>query len=666
VSLRRTVRWVVALIAIIVGVLLVWVTVRFFLAYFSDKSQVNEATYLGTVVGCIGLLVVDFQVFSWLRRRESPESTATQLRAKTGAEIDRRLDDMSRTAEDITLTYRLSSSGQRANLNELIDALIKRSGRVVLTGQPGVGKSYTALQLAAALIRRDPSIVPLVIPLSRWTGTDEPTDRIARFLETEFNVVTPTAHELLRTDRVIPVFDGLDELCAEESAVEPAAELLAALIDWRILGTRVTFFLTCRRSTWDRINDQLTSHYSLAVFSIMAVNRDQARQYLTRSMGGADQTRPADELIRSLQQKGNDFLLTSPWQLSLMAEIASSQLNQSGQISAADLEWITNLATVDNLIAHYVESWNSRNRWAFTRIRQALDYWWLSNYARYLENNRIQSRVIAGRVLPARDLVLHRLWPAAGDRSPRIVDLMMCVTLSVPGFYWASLFLWSHGLPARIVLIVFGVVWTSLLVRTSTKPWVRPAMPKWSRLNDPKFFLRQLGAAVLIGVAAWLIVGPIAATVCFVTAWLAIGLTVGFGQTLATDVQPKVVGPLGILRRERQVSRFSAAVVFPVLAAGFSSTWGVGFGIGAALVYCLVVGETVACALWRRYLAMIIASVFRLPPAPARCLKRMHALGHVRIAGISYQFRHDDVLRYFAQRDGLRARTIWNRRRSST
>jgi hypothetical protein len=633
---------------------LVLVTVRFFLAYFSDKSKVDEATYLGTVVGCIGLLVVVFQVFVWLRRRDSPESTAAQLRAKTGTELGRRLDDMRRTAEDIALTYRLSSTGRRANLEGLIDALIKQPGRVVLTGQPGVGKSYTALQVAASLIRQDPSIVPLVIPLSRWTEGDEPTDRLVRFLEAEFNVALPSANELIQTGKLLPIFDGLDELCGEETAADPAAELLAKLINWRSAGSRVAFFLTCRRDTWDRISDELTGNHSLAVFSIMAVNRDEARQYLARSVNGTDQIGPVDELMQSLQRKGHAYLLTSPWQLSLMAEIIGDQLNQSGQIAAVDLERITDLASVDNLIAYHVESSDTKKRWVFTRVRQALDYWWLSNYAKYLETNRVQSRAVAGRVLPGRDLVLHRLWPVAGNRSPRIVDLLMCVILSLPGLYWADSYLWNRGLLARIALIVFGVLWASLLVRTSTKPWVRSAVPNWSRLTDPAFFLRQLGAAVLIGMAAWLIVGPIAAAVCFVTAWLVIGLTVGFGQTLASDVQPKVVGPLGVLRRERQVSRFSAAAMFPVLAAGFSITWGARFGIGAAVVYCLMVGETVACALWRRYLAMIIASAFRLPLAPAHCLKRMHALGHLRIAGMSYQFRHDDILRYFAQRSGLR------------
>ena len=279
------------------------------------------------------------------------------------------------------------------------------------------------------------------------------------------------------------------------------------------------------------------------------------------------------------------------------------------------------MASVDNLIAYQVESSNIAKTWMFTRIRRALDYWWLSNYAKYLETNRVQSRAIAGRVLPARDLC-SRLWPVASDRSSRIVDLLMCVILSLPGWFWLESYLWSRSLLARIALIVFAVLWASLLVRTSTKPWVRSAVPNWSRLTDPTFFLRQLGAAVLIGVAAWLIIGPIAATVCFVTAWLVIRLTVGFGQTLAADVQPKVVGPLGVLRRERQVSRFSAAVMFPVLAAGFSVTWGLDLVLEPHSS-SLVVGETAGSALWRRYLAMKIPSKFRLPLAPAHCLKRM-------------------------------------------
>lgn len=661
-NLRRTARWIAVLTGVLVGVLLVCVTFGFVPDYISDKTPVDKATYLGTIVGSISLLVVIIQLIASARRGGGPDSTAAQLRAKAGTELDRRLGDMRRTAEDITLTYRLSADGQEISLDDLIDVLSNQAGRVILTGPPGVGKTYTTLQVAAALIRRDSSTIPLVVPLSRWTEIIAITDGLSRFLETEFNVPAPAAKELVETGKILPIFDGLDELHTEEVPVEAAAEFLARLIDWRIIGSRPPFLVACRRSAWHQISPDLTSHHTLTAFSIMAVGRSESYQYLVRSISRASQTSVVDELVRSIQQKGHGYLLTRPWQLSLIAEIINDLANRSKSISAAEIGEVADLASVDNLIAYYVESARSKSTRWFTKIQRTFDYWWLSSYAKYLvgnqlkyvEANHLGTQADADPNLLTRDLVLHRLWPVAGDRAPRLVDLMMCIVLSAPGFYWAQIFLWHRGIPARILLTIFGLIWVSLLGRTSTKRWVRPAMPNWSRLTDPKFFLPQLGAAMVIGSAAWFIVNPISGAVCFISAWLAIGLTVGFGQTLATDAQPKVVGPLGILRRERQVSRFSAAVVFPVLAAGFSVTWGIRFGIWAALAYCLVVGETVACALWRRYLAMIISSLFRLPPDPAHCLQRMHTLGHLRIAGISYQFRHDDVLRYFAQRNGLR------------
>lgn len=647
-NLRRTVLWAAGLVVTAAGVLLVSVTAGFVPDYLSDKSHADKATFLGTIVGVVGLLVIMLQFLGWLRRRGGTDSVASRLRFRLGKELDRRLDDMRRTSEDIALTYWAFASGEKTNLIGLIDILLSQSGRVILTGQPGVGKSYTALQVAAALIRRDSAIVPVVVPLSRWTGAEDPTGRLKSFLMTEFNVAAATADELIQAGTVVPIFDGLDEL-GSATGIE---ELLKNLIDWRVLGSRASFFLTSLRSTWDGIDADLVSHHSLAVYSILAIDRRESSQYITYSLGSG-RSGMVNELMTSLQVKGHGDLLATSFPLSLVAEIFAGLVNRPSGMSPEEMEQVTDLVTIDNLIAYYVES-TRRSSGKIVRLRRALDYWWLSRYARYLEANQLKDQPADIDYLLTRDLVLHRLWPVAGDRLPRIVDLGMCVILSIPGFYWLEVFLWHRGLLARTLLVIFGMSYVSLLVRTSTKRWVRPASPDWGRLTNPRFFLRQLGAAILIGVAAGLILNPVAGAVCFASAWLVIGLTVGFGQTIASDTQPTIVGPRGVLRRERHVSLYSAAAVFPLLAAGFTSTWGFKIGVLAALVYCVVVGGTVACALWRRYLAMIISSLFMLPPDPARFLERMHKLGHLRIAGVSYQFRHDSFRRYFAQRAGLR------------
>jgi hypothetical protein len=145
---------------------------------------------------------------------------------------------------------------------------------------------------------------------------------------------------------------------------------------------------------------------------------------------------------------------------------------------------------------------------------------------------------------------------------------------------------------------------------------VRPAVFDRGRLAQPKTYLLQTGAAIIIGVVAAFVFSALAGFLCFVSAWFAIGLTVGFGQTLTTDSRAKVNGPYEILRHEHRISDASALAVFPVLALGFTHTFGIKLGLILAAVYCLIVGETVASALWRRYLAMILPRPIWLPPFP--------------------------------------------------
>jgi hypothetical protein len=650
----RVLRWAGGILAVLLGVFILALTAWFVPAYFADPSLSNRSGYLGTILGAVSLLVVLVQFLRGLGQHERPRDLAERLHAEIRDDLVRRLSHMRRTSEDISLAYRSAARHTEVGLPQLVEALLHERARVVLVGHPGRGKSYSALLIALAVIRTAPQVVPLVVPLSRWTRDEDIVEWLSRFVATEFNVSRGSARDLIGSGSVLPLFDGLDELCAQESAVEPAERFLERLVEWRLQGNRPPYLLTCRRVTWNAISRTLRDHHALGAYAIQPVRYADATTYLSRSLGRTDAFRPAVDLAGSLRAGGRESLLSSPWQLSLVAEVARNRMDAGANGPGRDLVSVAESADAASLVARYVESAGTVDGPVAARLRNVLDLWWLSNYAKYLERNRSEQTVVAGRPLPARDLVLHRLWPAAGRKGPLLVDFAMCVLLSAPGVIWAFLFVWDLGWIARGTLLAGAVIWSALLARTSTKPWVRAATPDWSRLTDPKFFLRQMGAALVIGAAAWAVLGPWVALISFVTAWLAIGLTVGFGQTLAADTRPEVVGPLGILRRERTVSRLSAAVVFPALAWGFSQTWGPRVGIALALGYCILVGETVACALWRRYLAMIVGSALRLPPAPARCLQRMCALGFLRVAGISYQFRHDDILRHFAYRHDAR------------
>ncbi len=72
-------------------------------------------------MGVVGLLIFIVQFLGWLRRRGTAQSVAARLRIRLGKDLNKRLNDMRRTSEDIGLTYWSFDSGEKTDLDGLID-----------------------------------------------------------------------------------------------------------------------------------------------------------------------------------------------------------------------------------------------------------------------------------------------------------------------------------------------------------------------------------------------------------------------------------------------------------------------------------------------------------------------------------------------------------------
>jgi predicted NACHT family NTPase len=243
-------RWVGGVLAVLLGVVVLVLTAQFVPAYLADGSLTNKAGYLGTILGAVSFLIVLVQFVRWLGRRERPQALAERLQAEIRGDLVRRLDHMRRTSESISLTYRSAVRRSEVTLEALAGAL-HEGARVVLAGHPGRGKSYSVLQIALDVIRNDQTLVPLVVPLSRWTENEDIVGWLSRFITTEFKISGSSARELIESGRVLTLFDGLDELCENQTAVEPAERFLERLVEWQLQGDWAPFLLTCRRDTWN-------------------------------------------------------------------------------------------------------------------------------------------------------------------------------------------------------------------------------------------------------------------------------------------------------------------------------------------------------------------------------------------------------------------------------
>jgi hypothetical protein len=173
---------------------------------------------------------------------------------------------------------RIDLSGRADTLRACFDKV--PSGRLLLLGQPGSGKSIMALRLARDLAtdRTAEGPVPVLLSISSW-GPDTPFHdwlvvRIASRYP-RLGAAHPRWEEVLRdlveTDLILPILDGLDE--ASEEHATRCLEELNKLPTQRLV-------LTCRTATYERHLAQGEKLRGAAVIEIEPLDPAKVADYL--------------------------------------------------------------------------------------------------------------------------------------------------------------------------------------------------------------------------------------------------------------------------------------------------------------------------------------------------------------------------------------------------
>jgi DNA replication protein DnaC len=101
----------------------------------------------------------------------------------------------------------------QSSLENLFD---RHRGRLLIIGDPGSGKTSLLLQLADALLRRRENRVPVILNLSTWKKTHKTLNQwLFETVPTAAAVSKAMGKSLVLEDRLLPFFDGLDEVAAE-------------------------------------------------------------------------------------------------------------------------------------------------------------------------------------------------------------------------------------------------------------------------------------------------------------------------------------------------------------------------------------------------------------------------------------------------------------------
>lgn len=645
----------------------------------------------------IGIVALALGVMGWRQgalahRRDSSDVTAVAARLavrvrRDETEARRQLLDRQDRAIDVRFdlvpapAHDAERASRTGTLEEVVD-YYRRLGRrrLVITGEPGSGKTVLAIQLALGLLHKRAQDEPIPVRMSaavldmRSPYESAVRDALRRHLQQVYRLSRVEADELVDAGMVVPVLDGLDEMDATDTPgpASRAARTIRACNAYLDGVHKASVIVTCRTGHYQALESSRVWVHDAARVQIRPVGLPAARAFLVRRAIDQHRWRPVLDVMR----RGNRPLataLSTPWRLMLAATVYEGG-PETGAPRRDPQDLISPVLDTedkirDHLLGLFIPAVTAMHsdRYPVEHVHR-----WLSVLAAHLNTNTPTAarapRVVNGHTLSGTDLFLDELWPLAGNRLPRAIATGL-LSLSL-----LAITTWTvHLLPIRAVwpdilgIVAFAPV-AAVLVAHSWTIWPMTRRHDFRRLRT-RAGRRQLATSLALGLASGIAVevagrllfglGPVPA------GGLAFGLFcgIGFGLPFALTFDAADEHPT-LYPRRVPVANLVFGMEFG-LAAGLALGLAVGvtFGGGLALAAGFgtgLIGGCIAGLPGLRYIGLVLCTrrwnTNWLPWRLGVFLDWSYRAGLLRIAGAAYQFRHRELQDYLARNEMPRPR----------
>jgi len=537
-------------------------------------------------------------------------------------------------------------------------------GRLVILGDPGVGKTVLALELLIRLLEHrqqdKDAPVPILISAAAYDSRQGWVQWLPRHLALRYTISIPVAAALIRDGRILPVIDGLDEM---DHAGRPkrAQALVRELNTWIRGRERASVVVTCRRTSYrdlDREVDRATH------IEMIPLTGDQATAYLRDQFLNQDEERRWEPVLAALDTHPRALLarqLATPWRLTL----ALAAFRESGDPavllpSASSLDGAAAdqyAAQTDSLLlCSYVPAavnlHGSGRRYTPQQVQH-----WLGALA---DGLAWQAR----HNLSPTDIRLDQWWRPAGQWPTRLAHIALA---GVPALAWFIAGAVTGDTADTLVaaLLLFVAAFAGL---------ARPPRRLRFRAIATRRSLLRLAACLTPGLAItiWFVhadsgvpgASALISGSVFLVPGLAAGLAMGVGAS-----SPQAVGPRDVIRADGRYGFFYGLVFSLLVGITAWPVYALSDYYGPAgsepsmmnvivstlesdpvglLGHCVAVGLSVGLAVglgrgagvWIRYhiIVMIIAIRRRGPLRFGAFLDWAHQARLLRVSGVSYQF----------------------------
>ncbi|MGP4019911.1 NACHT domain-containing protein [Saccharopolyspora sp. 5N708] len=565
--------------------------------------------------------------------------------------------------------WRLADEPALAGRTDRIDELAATfrghaSRRMVVVGEPGMGKTSLAVLLVRELVasQADGDPVPVLLSLSSWHPAQPLHDWLTRRIAKEYPALGAAelggdaVRRLIAEHRVLPVLDGLDEL---PEALRPAA--LTALNEAMTRDDQL--ILTCRRDEYETAVAEGGDIARAIVIEPLPLTTSDVVGYLTDCLRNRSD-RSWATLLAALDDIPASPLasaLATPLDLWLLRKIYIDARSDPAELLDS-ARFPTSAAITRHLLDHLpdaliradqAQSGGDKAGWDPADVKR-----WLAFLARHLDST------------DDRDLAWWRLHRAV-DTGPRYRagiglawGLGFGLLTGLVGGLYGLLF------DAPAVGLVVGLVTgfgTGLGYAMAAGHHAEPAYANLRLRGRGRLLLTSTAQPMVLWVASGLGIGTLFQFVLGVDFWSFVLIGAVFGllhglmvwiATLATD--DRAQSPVSTLRADLQL--------VSIRTLGFGVVGGLVIGLVTDLVgYPALLGSLVLVAL------IVVLQDRDVPPALASlvyvsavCVLRLrrrtpfrlmrfldgaHRLGLLRRAGRVYQFRHANLQEHLAESD---------------